>query len=90
MVKVYARRHRPRDDAPTVAIASRRDDLAAEAGVIAQAPGATGTPPLTGELHVTDDPVTALVNWAEATTGASAAPAPEGWTAPSASATASS
>ena len=39
MVKVYARRHRPRDDAPTVAIASRRDDLAAEAGVMAQAPG---------------------------------------------------
>jgi hypothetical protein len=58
---------------------NRAADLAyGDAGVIVEA--AADSAKVLGPMEVRTDPITALVNWAEVTRGATAAVAPPGWT----------
>jgi hypothetical protein len=79
MVQVYSHVKPPNADAPTAAIVNATDQLSAgDAGVVVPPPDHALA---AGELRVTPDPLTKVVNWNAAIGGASVSKPPDGdWT----------
>jgi hypothetical protein len=76
---VYARSRPPSERAAPVAIAADQADLSGDAGAVVP-PSSTAAP--SGDVHVTVDPLTRVVDWKRALTDAAVAPNPprgEGW-----------
>jgi hypothetical protein len=77
MVEVYTQARPPREGSPVVAVVRRTADLlGGDVGVIVESPLSQNK--ISGGVRVTDDPLTAVVDWSEAVKDASVSPWPAG------------